>query len=115
MKYLDDCFNNRLISADTVQPQIPMQQTNVQYAMPTASQYACPMCHCPYSEKVSYTFWGGFIGPWIYGQVRCLQCKQDYNGKNGKPITGSTIAQYFLVSLIPAAIILVLILPMMFM
>jgi hypothetical protein len=44
----------------------------------------CPQCHAPGdATKVSFTWWGGFIGPAIINCVRCRQCGTQYNGTRG--------------------------------
>src|SRR5438445_9083570 len=49
-------------------------------------QYAtCPNCRAPGdATRLSYTLWGGFIGPMIINHVRCNQCGTAYNGNTGK-------------------------------
>jgi hypothetical protein len=44
----------------------------------------CPKCGDPRSKPVSFTWWGGVIGPKILSHVKCLSCGSAYNGKTGR-------------------------------
>ena len=44
----------------------------------------CPKCGDPRSKPVSFTWWGGLIGPKLLSHVKCLTCGTAYNGKTGK-------------------------------
>jgi len=59
----------------------------------------CPQCGSTKIQKVSYTLWGGMIGPRVLNHVRCLDCKATFNGKTGKSNTRA-IALYLLVTLV---------------
>ncbi|HEY0427252.1 MAG TPA: hypothetical protein VGC76_05560 [Pyrinomonadaceae bacterium] len=51
-------------------------------------EYAsCPKCRGAKAEKVSFTWWGGILGPKLFSHVRCLLCGATYNGKSGKDNT----------------------------
>lgn len=44
----------------------------------------CPNCGAPGdATRLTYTLWGGFIGPLFICHVRCNQCGTTYNGKSG--------------------------------
>lgn len=43
----------------------------------------CPSCGSRSSNKVSWTWRGGILGPRIFNHVRCNQCGTAYNGKTG--------------------------------
>ena len=44
----------------------------------------CPNCGAPGdATRLTYTLWGGFIGPLFICHVRCNQCGATYNGKSG--------------------------------
>ena len=43
----------------------------------------CPKCGSENIEKMSYTWWGGIIGPAILSHVKCNDCGNQYNGRNG--------------------------------
>jgi uncharacterized protein (DUF983 family) len=44
----------------------------------------CPRCGQSTADRVSYTLWGGFIGPKMFTHVKCSSCGKKYNGKTGK-------------------------------
>ncbi len=44
----------------------------------------CYRCHCPYATKISWTLWGGAVGPWMFSHVQCVHCKTKFNGKTGQ-------------------------------
>jgi hypothetical protein len=44
----------------------------------------CPHCGCPgRADRVSFTWWGGMVGPILLSHVRCRECGWCYNGKTG--------------------------------
>jgi len=43
----------------------------------------CPRCGAPDPTRVSYTWWGGFLGPALINTVRCRECRTQYNGVHG--------------------------------
>jgi hypothetical protein len=47
----------------------------------------CPRCGATNASPVSFTWWGGVLGPKILNVVRCLQCATEYNGKTGGTLT----------------------------
>ena len=57
----------------------------------------CPNCGSRRSKKVSFTWWGGAVGPAMFSQVKCEECGQSYNRKTGKPIGWALITIYTLV------------------
>ena len=66
----------------------------------------CPNCGAPGdATRLTYTFWGGFIGPMIINTVRCNQCGTTYNGKSGDYNT-TRIIIYYAVSIGIALVIL---------
>ena len=44
----------------------------------------CPKCGDPRSKPVTFTWWGGLIGPKLLSHVKCLTCGSAYNGKTGR-------------------------------
>ena len=60
-----------------------MEQT-MQYA-------ACPKCGSTNATKVSFTWWGGALGPRLFSLVKCNSCGTEYNGKTGKPARNSIL------------------------
>jgi transposase-like protein len=65
-------------------------QNPIQYA-------ACPSCGQTNAKKVSYTWWGGAVGPAMFTHVKCQNCGTQYNGKTGKS-NQQNIILYFVVS-----------------
>jgi len=58
----------------------------------TMNQYApCPKCGGTNAEKMSFTWWGGIIGPRILTHVKCRNCAATFNGKTGKDNTNGII------------------------
>ena len=51
----------------------------------------CPKCGASAPSKVSYTWWGGFLGPKLFNVVRCHRCAKQYNGRTGASLTGVII------------------------
>ena len=48
------------------------------------STYApCPRCQNPQPSPVSFTWWGGVLGPKMLTHVKCTRCGTAYNGKTG--------------------------------
>jgi len=43
----------------------------------------CPRCHSRDAEPVSFTWWGGFLGPRLFNQVRC-RCGASFDGRTGR-------------------------------
>jgi hypothetical protein len=44
----------------------------------------CPHCDCRGdADRVTFTWWGGFVGPALLSHVRCRECGYCYNGKTG--------------------------------
>ena len=65
---------------------------------PKAGVFApCPRCNQPRAKKVSWTLWGGALGPAMMHHVRCQSCSTTYNGKTGKS-NDTAIAIYIVVS-----------------
>lgn len=63
-------------------------------------QYApCPQCGQSAAKKVSYTWWGGAVGPSMFTHVKCQSCGTQYNGKTGQS-NQQNILIYFLVSMV---------------
>jgi uncharacterized protein (DUF983 family) len=56
------------------------------------NQYApCPKCNQSAAQKMSFTWWGGIIGPKLLTHVKCGMCGTGYNGKTGKDNTTNII------------------------
>lgn len=52
---------------------------------------ACPRCGSPDPQPVSFTWWGGAVGPRLFHHVRCRACKSEYNGRTGLPNTTAIV------------------------
>jgi transposase-like protein len=61
----------------------------------------CPQCGSQQIQKVSYSLWGGMIGPRLLNHVKCLDCKATFNGKTGKS-NNKAIAIYLVAVLVIA-------------
>lgn len=57
----------------------------------------CPQCGSRSASKVSYTWWGGLIGPRLLNHVRCATCGATYNSKTGKSNTTSILIYFAVV------------------
>lgn len=80
-----------------------------QYAI--QNQYApCPKCRQAVAQKVSFTWWGGILGPKLLSHVKCGACGTGYNGKTGKDNTTGIV----IYSIVAAVIALFLLLLMFF-
>ncbi len=54
----------------------------------------CPKCGSTQVEKMSYTWWGGVVGPALLTHVKCNDCGNQYNGKNGTSNTMGIVIYY---------------------
>ncbi len=73
------------------------------------SQFAvCPKCGKTDAKKVSYTWWGGALGPRLFNHVKCNSCGTEYNGKTGKSNTMPIII-YTVVIIVVCAILYALV------
>ena len=52
---------------------------------------ACPRCGSGDPQPVSFTWWGGAVGPRSFHHVRCRSCKNEYNGRTGLPNTTAIV------------------------
>jgi uncharacterized protein (DUF983 family) len=73
------------------------------------SQFApCPKCKASNAEKISFTWWGGLLGPKILKHVKCLSCGTKYNGKTGRDNTTGIIIYSLVVGVAVFFLMLVL-------
>ncbi len=68
----------------------------------------CPFCRAASAEKVSFTWWGGLLGPKLFTHVKCLSCGKAYNGKTGKDNTTNIVIYSIIVGLIVLGFVLFL-------
>ena len=61
-----------------IEPMEEKMQTQSQQYVP------CPKCGSTNVKKVSYTLWGGALGPALFTHVKCQSCGTQYNGKTGQ-------------------------------
>lgn len=66
-----------------------------------AGAAACPKCGGTSASPVSFTWWGGALGPKLLSHVECTSCRTGYNGKTGQLNTVG-IAIYVVVSSVVA-------------
>ncbi len=60
--------------------------------MPTpVTVHPCPSCGGRDAEKVTFSWWGGLLGPRLIKQVRCKRCSNTFRGDSGKPCTGFVV------------------------
>lgn len=59
----------------------------------------CPNCDSENTKRITWTWWGGVLGPKLVNLTKCQECNYTYNGKTGKPAT-NTIVIYLVVSVI---------------
>jgi hypothetical protein len=59
--------------------------------MATEKYAPCPNCSCPNAKRVSFTLWGGVLGPKLLTHVKCTKCGAKYNGKTGESNTTGII------------------------
>ena len=57
----------------------------------------CPNCGNSSAGPVSFTWWGGVLGPRLLHHVRCQNCQECYNGKTGRS-NNTAITIYVVVS-----------------
>lgn len=52
--------------------------------IPGAETFApCYQCGNTAATRVTWTWWGGVLGPRLFTHVKCGQCGTTYNGKSG--------------------------------
>lgn len=72
------------------------------------NQYApCPKCQATGAERMSFTWWGGLIGPKVLTHVKCPGCGHGYNGKTGRDNTTGIIIYTVIVGVIAIGLMIV--------
>src|SRR4051812_27841645 len=71
------------------------------YATPEFVDKRCPRCGVPAARPVSFTWWGGALGPKLFNHHKCNACQHTFNGKTGQPNT-TAITIYVTISTIIA-------------
>jgi predicted nucleic-acid-binding Zn-ribbon protein len=64
----------------------------------------CPNCASDKAELISFTWWGGIVGPKMFTHVKCTKCGTTFNGKTGKS-NQTAIAIYVAVSTVFAIVV----------
>jgi predicted nucleic-acid-binding Zn-ribbon protein len=70
----------------------------------------CPNCASDKAELISFTWWGGIVGPKMFTHVKCTKCGSTYNGKTGKS-NQTAIAIYVGVSTVFAVVVVAVLTP----
>jgi len=65
--------------------------------IPYQSATKCPFCGKHDHRPVTFTWWGGLLGPKLFHHVQCNQCRKTFNGKTGQS-NAVAIAIYLVVS-----------------
>lgn len=68
----------------------------------------CYACGQSNAQPVSFTWWGGLLGPKLFTHVKCQACGVAYNGKTGKS-NSTAIAIYMAVGFGICLVLLLLI------
>jgi uncharacterized protein (DUF983 family) len=63
-----------------------------------ASRAGCPKCGSGNCTPITFTWWGGVLGPKLMNHTKCNQCGSTFNRKTGKS-NGTAILIYNLVGL----------------
>jgi hypothetical protein len=75
---------------------------------PTEEFAPCPRCGGSEAKRITFTWWGGLLGPRLFTHVRCLDCGAKFNGRSGRFNT-TAIVIYNLVAIgIVVALLLLL-------
>ncbi len=64
----------------------------------------CPKCQNANAQQLSFTWWGGVIGPKLLTHVKCQTCSTKYNGKTGKDNTTNIIIYFAVVGVVVFAL-----------
>jgi hypothetical protein len=67
-------------------PYAPPQMPNVPQGPPPGSELVAPCykCGCPYAKRITFTMWGGIVGPRMLNHVKCVRCFSTFNAKTGQ-------------------------------
>jgi predicted nucleic-acid-binding Zn-ribbon protein len=89
---------------------VPYRDTlleNIDPKMSIMNNYQpCPKCGSQHAEPITFTWWGGLLGPKLFTHVACTSCRTTFNGKTGQSNQGAIIA-YVSVSSIIGIIVLI--------
>lgn len=71
---------------------------------PTTGYVACPGCGSSNIKKVTYSWWGGALGPRLLNHAKCNDCGMAYNGKTGQSNTTGIVIYSLVVLAIALAL-----------
>ena len=60
----------------------------------------CSKCNAFGAERMSFTWWGGVVGPKVLTHVKCPRCGYAYNGKTGRDNTTGIVIYSVVVGVI---------------
>ncbi len=73
------------------------------------AQYApCPQCKSQEAREITFTWWGGVLGPKMFNHVKCSQCGTTYNSKTGNSNQQAITIYVAVTTVIAIAIVLFL-------
>jgi len=72
---------------------------------PVPGQVVCPKCGGANCRRVSFTWWGGAVGPAILKHTKCNNCGATFNGRTGQSNTTGIVIYSVVVGVIGIAII----------
>lgn len=68
----------------------------------------CPQCQSPDFQAVTFTWWGGLLGPKLFNHVKCLDCGTKFNGKTGQSNTTAIVLYIVIANVIGIALLVFL-------
>ena len=74
-----------------------------------ANYKPCPECNSANVNQMSFTWWGGLIGPKVLSHVKCDDCGKQFNGKTGNDNTVGIVIYTVVVGLIVLVLLIFLI------
>src|SRR5690348_8735479 len=79
-------LNSRPMDPQQPSPPPPLPPAPLPYASPQIppTGLTCPKCGLPAARYVTYTWWGGLLGPKLFNHHKCLACRYTFNGTTGK-------------------------------
>lgn len=84
-------MNNRSEQNLYAPPKTPVTAVSAAPAAIENGYVACPSCQSANVKRMSFTWWGGAIGPRILHHVKCGDCSHTYNGRSGQSNTKGII------------------------
>ncbi len=68
----------------------------------------CPACGQGEYRKLSFTWWGGALGPRLFKHVKCLGCGTTFNSETGQSNNRAIAIYAVVVNLIVVALVFLL-------